>query len=228
MSVTLKYHGHSCFSIAGGGVVIDPFLSENPSAKERPADIKCEGVLVTHAHSDHLGDAIQVAKANNAVLVATYELALYCQRQGVEKVFPMHIGGGHDFEFGHVKLTVAQHGSAIVTDDDIICFDNACGFLVTVEGKKLYHAGDTGLCADMELLGRLNQLDVAMLPIGDVFTMGMDDAVIAAGLLGAGLTVPMHYGTYPVIPADPEEYVARVQKNGLQARVMQTGDEIEV
>ena len=230
MSATLKYHGHACFSMAAEGrrVIFDPFLTGNPMAVEGPDDIECEAVLVSHAHSDHLGDAIQIAIHNDAVLVATYELALYCQRQGVREVFPMHIGGGHEFDFGHVKLTVAHHSSSIVTDDDIQVLSNPCGFMVTMGGRRLYYPGDTGLSADLELLGRLNEIDVATLPIGDVFTMGMDDAVIAAEMLGARLTVPMHYNTFDVIAADPHEFVARVEEAGLIGRVMQPGEEIEI
>ena len=230
MSATLKYHGHACFSMAAEGkrVIIDPFLTDNPQAIEGPDDIECDAVLVSHAHSDHLGDAVQIAINNDAVLVAAYELALYCQRQGVAEVFPMHIGGGHEFDFGHVKLTVAHHSSSIVTDDEIIAISNACGFLLTMGGKTLYYSGDTALCSDMVLIGRLNEIDVATLPIGDVFTMGIDDAAIAAGMLGAGLTVPMHYNTFPVIEADPHEFVSRLEADGLAARVMQPGEETVV
>lgn len=230
MSATLKFHGHACFSMAADGkrVICDPFFTGNPQAVESVEDIECDAVLVSHAHSDHIGDAMKIAKRNSAVLVATYELALHCQRQGVEKVFPMHIGGGHQFDFAHVKLTVAHHGSALVTDDEIISFGPACGFLLTMGGKKLYYPGDTALSADLELIGRLNEIDVTTLPIGDVFTMGADDAVTAAGMLQAGLTIPMHYSTFPVIEADPNEFVVRVEALGLRARVMNPGEEIEV
>ena len=230
VSATLKFHGHGCFSMAAEGkrVLIDPFISGNPLAVEKPDEIECDAVLVTHAHEDHLGDSIEIAIANDAVLVATYELANWCQRQGVADVFPMHIGGGHEFEFGHVKLTVAQHSSSIVTDDVIQGISNACGFLLTMGGKVFYYPGDTALCADIEMIGRLNEIDVTTLPIGDVFTMGMDDAVIAAEMLGAKLTIPMHYDTFDVIAADPEEYVERLLEKGMNARVMNPGEETEV
>ncbi len=228
MSATLKYHGHACFSMAAGGkrAIMDPFLTDNPMAVESAEDIVCDAVLVSHAHSDHLGDAIEIAKNNDAVLVATYELAVYCQRQGVEDVYPMHIGGGHEFDWGHVKLTVAHHSSSIVTDESIVALGASSGFLVTMGERLLYYAGDTALCADIEFIGRMNDLDAAVLPIGDTFTMGLDDAVIAAKMLGAGLTVPMHYNTFEVIQADPHEFVRRVQAEGLHARVMEPGEEI--
>ena len=230
MSATLKYHGHACFSMAAEGkrAIMDPFFTDNPMAVESAEDIECNAVLVSHAHSDHLGDAIEIAKNNNAVLVATYELAGYCERQGVEEVYPMHIGGGHEFDFGHVKLTVAHHSSSIVTDESIVAIGASSGFLVTMGERLFYYAGDTALCADIEFIGRMNDLDAAVLPIGDTFTMGLDDAVIAAGMLGAGLTVPMHYNTFEVIQADPHEFARRVQAEGLQARVMEPGEETEL
>ncbi len=212
----------------GKRVIIDPFLTGNPLAVETADDIKCDAVLVSHAHSDHIGDAIQIAINNDAMLVAPYELAVYCERQGVKQVFPMHIGGGHEFDFGHVKLTVAHHSSSIVSDDDIKGISNACGFMLTMGGKKFYYAGDTALCADIELIGRLNDIDVTALPIGDVFTMGIDDAVVAAEMLQARLTIPMHYNTFDVIEADPEEFAARVVTQGLRALVMTPGEEIEL
>ncbi len=230
MSATLKFHGHACFSLAAEGkrVIFDPFLAGNPQAVEKPEDIECDAVLISHAHSDHIGQAIQIAINNDALLVGTYELALYCQRQGVKRVFPMHIGGGHRFDFGHVKLTVAHHSSSILTDDDIRVLSNPCGFLVTMGGVKYYYPGDTALSADMELLAKYHRIDVTTLPIGDVFTMGMEDAVIAAQILQAKLTIPMHYSTFPVIEADPHEFVRRVQETGLAARVMMPGEEIEL
>jgi L-ascorbate metabolism protein UlaG (beta-lactamase superfamily) len=230
MSATLKYHGHACFSMAAEGkrVIMDPFFTDNPMAVEKAEDIECDAVLVSHAHSDHLGDAVEIARNNNAVLVATYELAVYCQREGVENVYPMHIGGGHEFDFGHVKLTVAHHSSAIGTADSILGISNSCGVLVTMGERLFYYAGDTALCADIEFMGRLHDLDAVALPIGDTFTMGLEDAVIAATMLHAGLTVPMHYNTFEVIQADPHEFVRRVEAEGLRARVMEPGEEIEM
>jgi len=140
----------------------------------------------------------------------------------------MHIGGGHEFDWGHVKLTVAHHSSSIVTDESIVGISNSCGFLLTMGSRVFYYAGDTALCADIELIGRLCDLDVVALPIGDTFTMGLDDAVIAAKMLHGGLTVPMHYNTFEVIQADPHEFVRRVEAEGLQARVMRPGGEIEL
>lgn len=212
----------------GHRVIIDPFITDNPQAVETVEDIAVDVVLVSHAHSDHLGDGIEIACRNDALLIATYETALYCQRQGVENVRPMHIGGAVDLGFAQVKLTVAHHSSSIVTDESIQMLGAACGFIVTMGGRKLYYPGDTGLCADMELLGRLHDFDATTLPIGDTFTMGLEDAIIAAKFIGAKLTIPMHYDTFPVIAADPEEFVRRIETEGLKGRVMQPGEEIEL
>ena len=230
MAATLKYHGHACFSMAADGhrVIMDPFITGNPQAVEELCDIDVDVVLISHAHSDHLGDGIELAQQCGALLLATYEVALYCGRQGVEEVRPMHIGGRADLGFATVQLTVAHHSSSIVTDDSIQMLGAPCGFIVTMGGNRLYYPGDTALCADMELLGRLNDFDVATIPIGDTFTMGMEDGIIAAQLIGAKLNIPMHFDTFPVIAADPHEFVRRLGDEGLSGRVMEPGEEIEL
>ena len=230
MAVTLKYHGHACFSMAAEGhrIIMDPFITGNPQAVEELCDIDVDVVLVSHAHSDHLGDGIEMAKQCNALLIATYEVALYAGRHGVEDVRPMHIGGRADLGFATVKLTVAHHSSSIVTDDDIQMLGAASGFIVTMGGRRLYYLGDTALCADLELLGRLNDFDAATIPIGDTFTMGIEDGIIAAQLIGAKLNIPMHFDTFPVIAADPHEFVRGLEAEGLGGRVMAPGEEIEL
>jgi len=230
MGATLKFHGHSCFSMAADGrrVIVDPFLEGNPQAVEGIADVGVDVVLATHAHSDHLGDSIALAKRTGALLIATYELAVYCQRQGVADVRPMHIGGTADLGFARVKLTVAHHSSSIVTDDSIQMLGAACGFIIDMGGRSVYHLGDTGLAADMELIGRLHDLDAALIPIGSTFTMDLEDGILASKMIGAKLSIPMHYDTFPVIQADPHEFVRRVQAEGLAGRVLEPGEEIEL
>ncbi|NLO04827.1 MAG: metal-dependent hydrolase [candidate division WS1 bacterium] len=230
MAARLTFHGHSCFAMEADGrrIIIDPFLSGNSKASGSADEIEVDAVLLTHAHGDHLGDGIEIARRNNALVVAVNELAIHCRREGVQKVLPMNIGGASDLGFARVKLTVAHHSSAIVSEDGITMLGTACGFLVTMGGVTLYHTGDTGLTAEMELVGRYNEVDVATICCGDVFTMGVDDGIIAAELIGAKLNIPMHFGTFPAIETDPQEFVGRLEEKGISARVMKPGDEIEL
>ena len=146
----LTFLGHSAFLVEGqnGSIVIDPFLTGNPTAKKTPDQVKVDHVLLTHGHGDHMGDGIEIAKANNALIIAPFELANYCANQGVE-AHPMHIGGSRIFPFGKVKLTIAHHGSAA---SDGKYTGNPCGFFITMDNKIFYHPGDTGLFYDMKLI----------------------------------------------------------------------------
>ncbi len=224
----LTYFGHAAFLLEDGNtkIVIDPFLTGNPVASVSPNQVQADYVLLTHGHGDHLGDGLTIAKRNNATIVAPYELAMYCQSQGAN-VHPMHIGGSHTFPFGRVKLTIAHHGSAAEIDGKLVYMGNPCGYLVTVGGKTVYHAGDTGLFLDMQLIGEMNEIDVALLPIGDNFTMGIDDAVKAVEFLKPKLAVPMHYKTFEVIDADPNEFARKVEEKGFKARVLDFGESME-
>ncbi len=214
----LTYLGHAAFIVESSSArfIIDPFLTGNPVATRKAGDVKVDFVLLSHAHGDHLGDAIAIAKANDATVIAANELALYCGSKGA-KVHPLHIGGGFSFPFGRVKLTIAHHGS--VTDDGTYGGEPA-GILLTVDGKTLYHSGDTGLFLDMQLIGEMNKIDVALLPIGDNYTMGIVDAVRAAELLKPGFVIPMHYNTWDVIKADPDDFIRRIRAKGIQGQVV--------
>lgn len=224
----LTYFGHDAFLIetAHARIAIDPFLTGNPLATASPQDIDVDYVLLTHGHGDHMGDGLEIAKRCGATIVSTFELAGYCQSQGA-KAHPMHIGGGHNFGFGRVKLTIAHHGNSIDTPQGVRSLGPPCGLLVTAGGTTLYHAGDTGLFLDMKLIGEMNSLDVALLPIGDNFTMGLDDAVKAVEFLHPKVAVPMHYNTFDVIQADPNEFVSKVQSAGGNAKVVKVGESLE-
>jgi len=221
----ITYLGHSAFLLEGrdGRIAIDPFLTGNPLARVKPEAIRVDHILLTHGHGDHLGDALQIAEANGAVIIAPNELAIYCANQGA-KTHAMHIGGARAFPFGRVKLTIAHHGSMA---PDGTYTGNPCGYLVSMEGKTLYHSGDTGLFLDMKLIGEMNRIDLALLPIGDNFTMGIEDAVKAAEFLQARLYVPMHYKTFDLIDVDPDKFAAGVQAKGLKARLLPVGQSLE-
>jgi L-ascorbate metabolism protein UlaG (beta-lactamase superfamily) len=200
-------------------IIIDPFLSGNPSAESTAEQISCQHILVSHGHDDHLGDAVSIARQTGATVIATAEIARACTEKGVSS-HAMHIGGKHSFDFGYVRITQAFHGSGIPGG-------HACGFIVNFYGKTIYHTGDTGIFGDMALLGRLESIDVALLPIGDNFTMGPSDAAEAANLIKPKLVVPMHYNTWPLIAQDPAAFKQDVETRfGIPVQVMKPGSSL--
>lgn len=223
----VSYHGHSVVKIETNGkvILIDPFLTGNPTADLKAEDVKVDAILLSHGHGDHVGDTVELAKKNNAVVVAPFELATFLSWQGVN-THPMHIGGSHEFDFGKVKFTQAFHGSSYINEENktITCTGMPAGILFTAEEKTVYHAGDTALFSDMKLIGELNNIDVAFLPIGDNFTMGPEDAVLAAKWVQAKTVVPMHYNTFPVIEQDPYQFVEKLQN--CTGKVLEAGESI--
>ncbi|GGI10199.1 metal-dependent hydrolase [Gottfriedia solisilvae] len=216
--MNITYFGQSVLLIEHGqdAIIIDPFINGNPHTNIKVEDLKVNYIYVTHGHGDHLGDTVELAKQNNATVIAPVELATWISWQGVN-VVPMHIGGEKEFSFGKLKLIEAIHGSSIVDEENkqIINVGPASGVLLKIAGKTIYHAGDTALFRGMKTLGEYEQIDLAYLPIGNHFTMGIDDAVIAAKWIDAKQVVPIHYNTFPAIQADPNEFLDKLtKKNG--------------
>jgi L-ascorbate metabolism protein UlaG (beta-lactamase superfamily) len=225
--VELTYHSHACFSIAVDGtqLLIDPFLTGNDLADVAADEVAADFILVSHGHGDHVGDTVEIAERTGAMVISNFEIQNWMLAQGVESSHPLHIGGGRDFPFGRVKLTIAHHGSAL---PDGSYGGNPAGFLLTLEGKKIYHACDTGLFYDMKLIGE-EGLDVAILPIGDNFTMGPDDALRAVKLLEPKVVIPIHYDTFDVIAQDPQAFAARVEaETEAQCVILQPGEKYRV
>lgn len=198
--MNLNYYGHAAFSLSDGTTTIlfDPFISDNPWTTVCPAAIQCQYIAITHAHGDHYGDAEAIAKANNATIISTAEIAGKAAAAGCNS-HAMHVGGSADFPFGKIRLVPAFHGSGIAGG-------LACGILLEMGGKRVYFAGDTGLYSDMKLLNRFGSVDCAILPIGDNFTMGIEDAALAASWIQPKFVIPVHYKTWPIINKNPEDY----------------------
>src|SRR6056297_587949 len=223
----LHYFGHSAFQLKGKNlnILIDPFLRENPLCETDPSDLSgVTHILVTHGHGDHIGDAVEIAKSNDSVIICNFELASFFSLMNV-KTHAMHLGGAHEFSFGKTKMTLAAHGSGIKTDKGIVCGGNPCGFLVETCGLKIYHAGDTGLIWDMKLLAEEN-IDYALLPIGGNFTMDVSDAVRAVDFIEPKISIPMHYNTFSLIEASPEIFKKLVKKG--QAVIMKPTTAIDI
>lgn len=223
----LKYFSHSAFQITtstGEKLLIDPFLDDNPTSPVKSAEVEADYIILTHAHGDHLGDSFKIAKRCDPVFICVNELANYCVSKGFT-AHNMHIGGSHDFDFGKIKFTIAHHGSS--TPDKQYAGEPA-GVILSIEGKTIYHTGDTALFLDMKLIGEMNKIDYLLLPIGGNFTMDIEDALKACEFLKPGTAIPIHYNTWTVIKADPQEFKMKAAKRGINVRVLEFGEEIEL
>jgi L-ascorbate metabolism protein UlaG (beta-lactamase superfamily) len=210
MTTALTWLGHGAWQLetTGQRVLIDPFLTGNPAAAVTADAAQADFILVSHGHGDHVGDTVAIARRTGAMVIANYEITEWLARHGITKTHPMNTGGAHTFPFGNLKLTIAHHTSML---PDGANGGNPCGFLIRLnDGRKIYHAADTGLFLDMQLIGE-EGIDVAILPIGDNYTMGPDDALRAIRLLKPKRVIPTHFGTWEVIAQDAQGWAARVR-----------------
>lgn len=209
MTTQLTWLGHSAFLVetADRRILIDPFFTDNPVASVSAADVAADFIIVTHGHGDHIGDTLEIAERTGAMVISNFEVNTWLQGKGLKSGHAMHIGGSHRFDFGTVKLTIAHHGSAL---PDNSYGGSPAGVLLKLADGNVYHSGDTGLFYDMKLIGE-EELAVAILCIGDNFTMGPDDSVRATKLLDPRVVIPQHYATWPLIEQDPDAWAAKIK-----------------
>jgi L-ascorbate metabolism protein UlaG (beta-lactamase superfamily) len=228
MSTKLIWYGHASLGLetAGCSILVDPYLTGNPAATISAAQVKPDFILLTHGHGDHLGDTVPIAKRTGAMVISNFEISQWLEGKGVTNTHGQHLGGGFKHPFGYLKLTLALHGSGM---PDGSYGGNPAGFLLTTtDGKKLYLAGDTGLFYDMKLIGE-EGIDLAVLPIGDNFTMGPEDALRAVKLLQPKHVIPIHYNTFDLIAQDCNSWADCVQKEtGAQVHVLRPGESFTV
>lgn len=223
MPTKVTWYGHAALGLETNGhkLVVDPFLGGNPVASIKPEAVQANYILISHGHDDHVGDSVAIARRTGATVISVNEIAVWFANQGINS-HGQHIGGGYKYPFGYLKLTLALHGSELPDGSN---GGNPCGFLLTTtDGKKIYLAQDTGLFGDMTLIGD-EGIDLALLPIGDNFTMGPDDALRAVKLVRPKVVIPIHYNTFPLIAQDANAWAVRVaQETTTHAVVLKPGE----
>lgn len=223
----VSYHGHSVVMVKTDNhtILFDPYISENPACDLDSDQVDPDVILLTHGHDDHVGDTVKIAKRTNALVVAPKELTDYLADKGLD-THPMNLGGSHSFDFGIVKYTHAFHSSSYQEEDGKMIYTGMPGgILLTVGDRTIYHLGDTGLFSDLKMIGDQNDIDLAFVPIGDNFTMGPEDALIACDWIQSAMVVPVHYNTFPVIEQDPAAFANKV-KTG-KGMAMEIGEAID-
>lgn len=219
----LRFFGHSAFEVktdTGHTILIDPYLDGNPVATVSSDKVEADFIVPTHAHGDHLGDTIKIAERCGSLVICVAELAGYLAGKGLN-THAMQIGGAHEFPFGKLKFTPAWHGS--MTPDGHYA-GPAAGILLWIDGVCVYHAGDTGLFYDMRLIGEMHDVDYMMVPIGDNYTMGIDDAARAVEYVQPKNVIPMHYNTWPLIKVDPQLFASKIEAMGRKCLLLNPGD----
>jgi L-ascorbate metabolism protein UlaG (beta-lactamase superfamily) len=231
----IRYHGHACFELSDGSatLLVDPFLKpNNPSAVATADEVDATHVLVSHGHADHIADAVAVCQRTGAPAVAMVEVANWLGNHGVEETFDPNLGGTVRFDWGSVKLVPAWHTNTMPGSEEApfsaehgTPVGTPAGLIIRIGETTVYHAGDTCLFGDMKLIGDRHDIDVALLPIGGHYTMDREDAAYAAGLIGAGTVIPMHYDTFPPIETDAEAFKSDVEsQTSSQVVVLSAGE----
>jgi L-ascorbate metabolism protein UlaG (beta-lactamase superfamily) len=226
--MNITYYGHSSFAVEVNGkhLLFDPFITENELAKNVDINkIKADYILVSHGHSDHIGDTVAIAKRTGAKVISCYEVIDWLEKKGVTNSHPMNIGGKWQFDFGSVKCVVAIHSSML---PDGSYGGSPMGFIIDSSESNFYYAGDTALTYDMKLIGEYRSLDLAFLPIGGNFTMGVDNAIIACEFINCDNIIGMHYDTFEYIKIDKEEAKKKFARAGFELTLMQLGQTIEI
>ena len=224
MNTQITWYGHATLGINTDGyrLIIDPYFTGNPAAPITADQVQADYLLITHGHADHMGDCIPIAKRTNAEVIANFEIVNWLEKQGLHKTHAQHLGGGFQYPFGYLKLTLALHGSAL---PDGTYGGNPAGFLLTTnDHKKIYLAGDTGLFGDMQLIGE-EGIDLAVIPIGDNFTMGPEDALRAVKMLQPKNVIPIHFNTWDLIAQDGQAWAEKVEEQfKSKVHVLKPGD----
>ncbi len=224
----ITYYGHSCFNlaVAGKNVLFDPFIRGNDLAKGIDINsIEADYILVSHGHDDHTADLVYIANRTNALVVCSFEIMLWLHKQGIKNVHPMNVGGKRQFDFGRVSMVFASHSSSMA---DGTYAGTASGFMVESGGRCVYYSGDTGLNQEMKLMAETFKPGLALLPIGDNFTMDAGDAARAAGFFNCKRVIGLHYDTFGLIKIDHEEAIKKFEKSGIELTLLNIGEQIAI